>query len=404
MATSLDELRRRRMELRERSDQTFASMDETIQESYRVAEVARNSESILKNIEEEFESQTKLTKKDISFLFFATALQCVRQYFLTDFKDRGGHQETEQGVLGKNKYDLHNLQARADAGLEIRHHKYYKPSLEEIILHPVPFDTTKGGSQFGDSNPFFGVGSLGHRVSTLGHDPILGWIFGTANIVTSTLTGWNMQSFHVLSKTGAGGGDFLKAKASTAKVLSYTYDALANQGFEGKKKVGSALIKEGIHLASDVHSKKSLPIPVISTFDPKLASSLADYGLDMSNILTVGKQATLAIAINTLVAMIHGMTFNEDRDGSKKLYEVRTRKVITYSNVIASASNVITVAIGATIGCSSNNQDLIKKSLQKLDIGGLLVTLFRLISDAKFIRKVKEEFVLGNFDKMIMGE
>ena len=112
----------------------------------------------------------------------------------------------------------------------------------------------------------------------------------------------------------------------------------------------------------------------------------------------------MAIAINTLVAMIHGMTFNEDRDGFKKLYEVRTRKVITYSNVIASASNVIAVAIGATIGCSSNNQDLIKKSLQKLDIGGLLVTLFRLISDAKFIRKVKEEFVLGNFDKMIMGK
>lgn len=404
MATFLDELHSRRVELRKKSDRTFSSMDKIIHESYRVAEVAQNSESILKNLDAEFESQTKLTKKDITFLFFATALQCIRQYFLTDFKDRGGHQETEQGVWGKDKYDPHDLSARADAGFDVRHHKYYKPTLEEIILHPVPFDTTKGGNQFGDLNPFSGVGSLGHRVSTLGHDPILGWIFGTANIVTSTLTGWNMQSFHVLSKTGVGGGDFLHSKASTAKVLSYTYDALINQGLEGKKKVGSALIKEGIHLASDIHSKKSLPIPIISTFDPKLASSLADYGLDMSNILTVGKQATLAIAINTLVAMIHGMSYDEERDGPKRLYEVKTHKVITYSNVIASTSNVIAVAIGTAIGSSTSNQDLIRKSLQKLDIGGLLVTLYRLISDAKFIREVKEEFILGSFDRMIMGE
>ena len=27
-----------------------------------------------------------------------------------------------------------------------------------------------------------------HRVHTLGHDPILGWIFGTGNIMTCTIT------------------------------------------------------------------------------------------------------------------------------------------------------------------------------------------------------------------------
>ena len=98
------------------------------------------------------------------------------------------------------------------------------------------------------------------------------------------------------------------------------------------------------------------------------------------------------------------MSYDEERDGPKRLYEVKTHKVITYSNVIASTSNVIAVAIGTAIGSSTGNQDLIRKSLQKLDIGGLLVTLYRLISDAKFIREVKEEFILGSFDRMIMGE
>ena len=404
MSEKLEELRKRRMKIEKNSDSILQDMDSIIQENLRVADVAHNAEIIIKNLDEEFEAQTKLRGKDISFLFFATALQCVRQYLLTDFKERLGHDEAEKGVLGKDKFDPHDLKARKEAGLETRHHKWYQPSLEEIILHPVPFDTTKGGKNFGDLNPFPGAGKLGHRATTLGHDPILGWIFGTDNITTSTITGWNMQSFHVSSKTGSGGGDFLQYHASTSKVLSYTFDALLYQGMEGKMKVGTSLIKEGIHLASDINSKKSLPIPIISTFDPKLASSLADYGLDMANIATVGKQASLALAINMIIAMIHRLSFNEEKDGDKKLYEVRTHKVITYSNVIASASNVMAVAIGSAIGYATDNPDLIKKSVSKLDIGGLAVTLIRLINDKKFIQQVKQEFILNEFEKLVIGE
>lgn len=402
--SKIDELRAKRNNLYNRSEETFEDAERIRQESLRVADIAHNAPIIIKNLDEEFESQTKLRGKDITFLFFATALQCVRQYFLTDFKERLGHDEAEKGVFGKDKFDPHDIKTRKKAGLEVRHHKWYQPTLEEIILHPVPFDTTKGGNNFGVLNPFSNSGSLAHRATTLGHDPILGWIFGTANIATSTLTGWNMQSFHVLSKTGRGGGDFLKYQADTTKVLSYTFDALLHQGIDGKIKVGTSLIKEGIHLASDINSKKSLPIPIISTFDPKLASSVADYGLDMANIATVAKQASLAVAINLLIAMIHRLSFNEEKDCDKKLFEVRTHKVITYSNVIASVSNVMAVAIGSAIGAATDNPDLVKKSVSKLDIGGLVVTLIRLINDKKFIDQVKQEFILNNFDKLIIGE
>ena len=402
--SKLEELRAKRRSLNVRVNETFSEADKITQESYRVADLAKNADAIIKNLDAEFESQTKLTKKDVAFLFFATALQCIRQYFLTDFKERMGDQEAAENTFGKDKFDPHDLDKRKEAGYEVRHHKLYKPTLEEIILHPVPFDTTKGSKQFENLNPFPGTGKVGHRAGAIGHDPILGWIFGTANIATSTLTGWNMQSFHISSKTGVGGGDFLKYHADTAKVLSYTFEKLVNEGIKGKVLIGASLIKEGIHLASDVNTKNSLPFPILSTYDPQMASELASYGLDMANIITVGKQATLAIAINTLVAMIHRMTFDTENDGNHNLYEVRTRKIITYSNVIASTSNVLAVGIAAGIGTATDNEELVRKSLRKLDIGGLLVTVYRLINDTRFIQDLKQEFILGNFDKMIQGD
>lgn len=71
----------------------------------------------------------------------------------------------------------------------------------------------------------------------------------------------------------------------------------------------------------------------------------------------------------------------------RNLYEVRTRKILSYSNLIATSSNVAVVAI--------------TKDMQKLDVGGMAVTIYRLITDAKFIRQVKEEFIFGRYRDMI---
>lgn len=397
---SLEELRRKRAALNARTDDVFTRTDAVIAESLRVADVAANAPQIIKNLEQEFAARTKLQGKDIAFLFFAVALQCCRQYLLTDFKDRVGDQEAAENTIGKERFDPHDLNARKEAGLESRHHQWYNPSLDEIILHPVPFDTNVGGKKF--DSPLKGYGQLGHRGGTLGHDPILGWIFGTANIATSTLTTYTFQSYHIKS---GGRGDFMSNNASTLKVLDYTFrDKLLNQGMDGKIIVATSIVKEAVHLMSDVNSKNSLPFPVINTFDPKMASKLADFGVDMANILNVGKQAALAQAINLLIAMLHGLTYNETKDGDKKLFEVRTRRILMHSNTIASASNILLVAIGTAIGAATSNQALIKKSLQKLDIGGFIVTIHRLITDTRFIKEIKNEFVMNEFDKLIQGD
>ena len=74
----------------------------------------------------------------------------------------------------------------------------------------------------------------------------------------------------------------------------------------------------------------------------------------------------------------------------KKLYEVRTRKILSYSNLIAMSSNIGFVAI--------------TKDITKLDVGGMAVTIYRLITDTKFVRQVKEEFIFGSYKDMIMGD
>ena len=395
MAT-LEELQAKRAALRAQSDETFAQMDAVIAESNRVADVAHDAARTLRNYDAEFERQTKLRGKDIGFVFFATTLQCVRQYLLTNFNLRLGDKEAAKNTLFEKQLDPHN--ATGD-----RSHRLYNPSFEEILSHPVPFDANNGSAAF--DHALAGYGVLGHRAATLGHDRILGWIFGTANIATSTLTTADFLSYHISSE---GKRDYFSHHASTVKVLTTSMDKLLHQGSEGKKIIALSLAKEAVHLASDRNTKHGLPIPVLTSASPELANSLASFAINMPlpamNVLNVAKQAALAEAINMLIAMIHRLTYNAAEDGDERLFSVRTRRVITTSNVIASTSNILAVAIGTTLGAVTKNPILVKKSLAKLDIGGFLVTLYHLLDDRKFIAQLKEEYVFGRFDKLIQGD
>ena len=341
-------------------------------EYHRVNEISKAPMVLIDDIDAQFKKATKLSSLDITFLFIATALQVARQYLLTSFPERLGDQEAAQKVKGDNKEHSN------------RSHRYYQPNLEEIITNPVPFDATDGALKYGALR---GFGALGHRGATPGHDPILGFVFGTANIATSTLTNWRMESYHI--STGIRNRDEFSSRAQTPLVFSYTFDKLLNQGVDGKQIIGSSLVKEYIHLKSDINSKDSLPLPVISAFSPKRAGELATWGLDTANVVQVGKQGLYASLINTFVSIIHSLLYDESREFSRRLYQVRTRKILSYSNILASTSNVVVSA------CTND--------LKKLDIGGLAVTLIRFIKDTKFISNVKEDFLKNEFYDRIVG-
>ncbi len=381
-----DDLRNKMTKIDSDMNTNTDRLNQISNETARVSATAKNVHIIIEDIDSNFKKATKLNKLDISFLFLATALQCVRQYFLTNFKlssDRPNDQAASKNTLfhGEEHSD--------------RKHIYYNPSIEQIIANPVPFDTTLGSPDFN-----INIGGGTHRYKTLGHDPILGWVFGTANIATSTLTTWKFDSYHIKTVDKR---DKIVKHADTSKILSSIRDKALHEGFDGKIKIGAALCKEAIHLRSDVSSKMSLPIPIIQTIDPKAAQSLAEMGIDSANLISFGKQITYSALINFLISMIHGLFYDETRDGRRSLYQVRTRKILLYSNTIASASNILAVAIMEGIGATTGNADLMKKGISYLDIGGFLVTLYRLITDIPFILRIKKEFLEKEFYNTVMG-
>jgi hypothetical protein len=178
-------------------------------------------------------------------------------------------------------------------------------------------------------------------------------------------------------------------------VFDNTKSKMFDQGIDGKALVFHSLVKEAIHLQSDIKSHKSLPIPIINSISPQLSNELASYGIDTGSLLNISKQAVYATLINTLIGMIHGLAFNKRKDKSLSVYSVRTHKIITYSNLIASVSNILYVTISSLLGN--------ELAINKIDIGGFLVTLHRLITDELYINEIKEEFILNNFNTLIRG-
>lgn len=341
----------------------------------------------ISELAKEFENKTKLTGQDVSILFIAIGLQIIRQ-FLQEKISLPEERPDDQTAAGKHDYSK-----------EERNKGYYNPSLSEIVTKPVPFDVIDGAD-----GKFKGSGKFGHRGKTLGHDPLLGLIFGTANIATATVTlthgRFNYESYHV--RTNERNRDGFAEHADTVKVFKYTVDKIVNNtGEDGRKRVAASFAKEIIHLKSDVYSKNSLPLPILTSISPEFASKLAEYGIDCANLLyvgkqleVIGKQAGYAIFINYLVSIFHRLFFDGTTKEEEKLYEVRTRKIIAFSNVIASAFNL------GICGFAAYNGDY-KKAVENLDVGGLCVTVHRVITDTQFINKVRHELVIGTFEKEI---
>lgn len=355
-------------------------LDASIHETARVADIAHNAPAIYDAYCREFSEKTGLTRLDWCFLFTATALQMLRQYLLTAMPERLDDQTAAEKVEGKDKIAEDKEYRKNNP----RKHRFYNPSIEEILGHPVPFD-----ANVGSDGALSGAGSLGHRGATPGHDPIVGLVVGTANIATSTLTNWTFDSWHIKSGERKLGGtqDVFREHANTFKVFSETSDKLLHQGMDGKTKVAASLCKEVVHLQTDVNTKKGLPLPIVGTLSPKFASWLADYGADFGNTVAVGKQAMYAMLVNWLIATLHGMFYDPEKDGAENLYKVRTKKILIYSNAIASITNALAVWYTG--------------QLRLADWGGYAVALYELVTGVDFIERVRRDFIVGKFDALV---
>jgi hypothetical protein len=56
------------------------------------------------------------------------------------------------------------------------------------------------------------------------------------------------------------------------------------------------------------------------------------------------------------------------------------------------------------IAIATENADLAKKGFKYFDVGGLAVTLYRLVNDYNFIKEVKLEFMENQWFDIVIGD
>ena len=411
---SLEDLREKRKKLKENTEKINLNINTIVEENHRVVKVAHDAEYLINDLENEFNRQTGLDGIDASFLFLAIALQLSRIIIINMLT-----KIEKAGVGNVKEHKLHKLQNNVLNNDLLQNNSIEKPyysSLEHIITTlGVPYDATrylndrtielylnKGHTWNFDPNDlktenlkiFKGAN---HRFATLGHDPILGLIFGTANIMTNTITSVKKEGILPVIKTNHVVYTSLYKNPSIGKNASTLemFNQSIQRTIDDPKVFVVSLIKQIIHIGTDLYTPCGIQIPGANlVLSNKETEKLTKY-ISTGDLIKIGFSAKISELINNIITIFHNLLYDEQKYSSRELYNVKTKKIILYSNLIASSSNVIWV--GANM--YSGNE----KAIKDLDIGGLLVTLYHLVYDTRYIQKIKEEFVLNGFRDMVKG-
>lgn len=401
-----EEMIRRLAEIKNEENQFWNKVDEHRAEEVRTINVLHNSKDILERLDNTFEQKTSLTNTDTKILMFATALQLVRIYLLPKFTEKFSDEDRldhDDPIISRmEKEEMRRYKEEHNGKWESVGSKKYRSWQEIAFSTKVPYDATKhSGSGFNDRIMHGGL----HRVKTLGHDPILGWIFGVANIITDTITicpeyteGEKFLRIPYIETYDVDmGSDFCwEQQTSTIKMFGNCFDSIG----EDLHRLYAAIFAQGLHLASDKYTKMGLPVPFLSTLDSDKAYDIYKGGYDYLDYLNdtqilrrALKSASQAIFINWVIGCLHKLFYNPQKDESQELYNVRTRKIILLSNIIATSSDVLQTSVRAYQGDEN--------AIKNFDLGGFLVTLYRLITDTDVIMKIKEEFIDKEWDKIM---
>lgn len=355
--------------------------------------ICEDTSHILNDATIEFNGLTSiLNKKDIPFFIFSILLQCGVKYYIKVLREMSDKELAQRTPFHHDE--------KSD-----RLSNAYYASREEIISNPVPFDAIQkehDNKWYKDNEQIApGFSGFNHRATALGHDPLLGLVIGTANIMTATITRNDFVSWHVNtmshSRTAKNGREYFAYldticdRADTIEIFRSIVNRVQQEGKEGWITLGTALLKEIVHLFSDLPSKQGLPFPVISTFSPKLARTLSLYGLNTSTIMQGG---IATMFINWLIGFLHGLCRSKYED--ERLYMVRTRKIIMYSNTFSTVSDIGYSMFTAYMGD--------KNTMRKFDLGGYLVTLYQICHSSNVISEIEREFytkrIIEEFEKI----
>lgn len=387
------------------------------------AEEIEDLERRKKDIETEFKLLTELRDKDIPLLFLGIGLQTARWAIIStvkplsldyaaEFTPREKRMEHDQGdTFAEDKNALkekgeNNALRKLDKREElVEEYKIKKSaaerdysedgfrSVQQILFRPVPYDAESAVDSDGFKRFGKNISGTNHRAFTLGHDPVWGWIIGPINILTRSITFKDLllTTFPVQEKGN-------KIVLPPTDIVRVCHEAV-NSIREDKNRLAAASIKQALHFAADKYTKGGLPIPFVSaeraqqlierdwnSFEAEKWIKKA-WNSFANDATTIALQFFLSHLINEILNIVHILISCEDEDYDSALLEVRTRKIISISNFVASGSNIVYALARAYI-----EQNPISGA-QVLDVGGIVESTYRLIANAHFILKVKDEYI-----------
>ena len=343
----------------------------------------------LERIDREFKEKTRLQDADAAFVVAATMLQVARVLVINSLT------KVEKAGVGNVKEDaLHDLQDRifSNSNNEApgESSRLFASKSHILSSRGVPYDATR----YEEENLKIFKGA-NHRFATLGHDPVLGLVFGTSNIMTNSITcvkdtnvlgiGARIPATYSVSYDAFGKNPKIGAPTGTIEMLVAASKRVASE----PDAAAAALIKQLIHIGTDLYTPCGIQIPFANlALDKAHTEALTKY-VSTGDVLKVGVQAGMALLINWLIAALHGCSLIFKDDGSDyctEMYQVRTKKIILISETIATSSSVVQASITKNPKC--------------LDLGGAAVLVYRLFSDTRFIARLKEEYVQSELDKI----
>ncbi len=344
----------------------------------------------LQEINDIFSRKTSIVNKtDLSFLAIATALQVVKSLIFPYIAEKFDYGKSFASDKRLDHNDKTIEKAHREANDKFRDknlEKHGTGSWINILYQTVPYDITKGSKDIG-----INMGGKYHRMYTLGHDPILGWIFGTVNILTDCITFNNFHNNRISRVdpiTGAKKMVITPEIVPMGKMFSECYQHIKAD----RLNLPAALFAQAKHLESDKYTKLGLPVPLLSSINENFASKLYSKNYDelcfARDVKIVGSSFVVSKLFDIIIALIHGLFKKEDEN--KDLFEVRTRKILMIANTIASTSTIINAAI------TSNPKNL--------DIGSLLNTVTHLFSDIRLMVKIKQEFIESEISDRLQKE
>lgn len=246
---SSEELLKRKKRIITDLHETSDYLEKGYQETVRVRSELSKTRETLDDLDRQFKEETGLTDTDVVFLFVAIGLQIARQYIFSNEKFR---LTSSQG--DKLMEDALSLAP---------------PKWQDVLLQSVPYDAIT------TSNHVSGTGLSGttHRYRTLGHDPLLGWVFGTANIMTNALTKTDLETYQVNM------GNMQIVRHYPLGVMGMLERAVKH-GANDPTLFAASVARQAIHFGSDYFTTQGLPVPIIATVNNDLAKGL------ISNLVT----------------------------------------------------------------------------------------------------------------------